>query len=195
MNRRLLLLGTVITFLPGQGRAALEATPPAAPLPGITLLTLDQLPDGFDMIMDGERTLDDVVANFPDPESAAAQFEEWGWQRNVVRAFHVRDDAGLPPAAIDGIYISVHELDSPTAAADALDFTFAAHIAGTDLEEIETEDLGDYARTIYGALPYGNEVTYYVQSGVLLIRFSASSPEGDPRAEARDLLESMLPGE
>ncbi len=52
--------------------------------------------------------------------------------------------------------------------------------------------LEDYSRTLYGKLSYGNEVPLYVQQGTLLIRLSASSPEGDPTAEAIELMETIL---
>ena len=169
-----------------------DATPSPIGTSGLVLLTEDQVPNGLVIIMDGDRTLDDVVANFTDPTSAKAQFEEWGWQRNVVRGFNVPDGTSLDPLEIDGFYISVHEFDDSSSAMDALDFTFATHIAGTEFEEIDTEPNGDYSRTLCGEVSYGQEVTFYVQRGELMIRFSASSPEGDPREEAEAVLRLML---
>jgi len=177
-------------------RQASTPSPDATPSPigesGLVLLTEVQVPNGLVMIMDGERALDDIVANFTDPITATAQFEEWDWRRNVVRAFNVPEGTTLDPAEIDGIYISVHEFGDSTAAMDALDYTFATHIGGSTFEEIETEPLGDYSRALYGEVPYGHEITFYVQAGELMIRFSASSPEGDPREEAEAQLRLML---
>ncbi len=190
-----IVLLAATTHTPG-ALAQEVATSPATPSPGLNLgidfLTEDQVPSGLVIIMDGERTLDDVVANFTDPAAATKQFEEWGWQGNVVRGFHVPNGTKHDPAEIDGIYISIHAFGNSRAALDALDYAFAIHIAGTDLEELGTDALGDYSRAIYGEVGYGNEITYYVQSGNLLIRFSASSPEGDPRSEAEALLRTML---
>ena len=193
MSRFLVVIVLLASFLAGVSSASAQdkSTPSASPDIGIILLTAEQVPP-LEMIMDGERSLDDIVANFTDSETTTIQFEEWGWKTNVVRAFHAPDDADLDGSEIDGIYISVHELGSPSSAIDALDYTFATHIRGTELDEVEVNDLGQYARELYGHLDYGNEVTYYVQVGNLMIRFSASSPEGDPRTEARELLETML---
>jgi hypothetical protein len=175
--------------------AAAQSTPvatPAATVFGITLPAEDSLPREMDVIMDGSRTLDDVVANFVDPERAAEQFEEWNWQANHVRGYHVPSGTDLDPGEVDGIYISIHQFGDAASAVDALDFIVAAHLQGSDLEDREVDGLGDYAQEIYGEMPYGNEVTWYVQVDDLVIRFSASAPEGDPRGEAEPLLQEML---
>jgi len=59
---------------------------------------------------------------------------------------------------------------------------------------MQIDPLGDSSRALYGSVPYGNEITVYVQRDDLLIRLSASSPEGDPRAQALDLVRAMLEG-
>lgn len=189
-----LLMLALLTGLPGAitAQVASLAATPTLPDLGITLPTEAQMPTGMMVTMDGQRTLDDVLANFPDKEGAQAQFEAWGWRANVVRAFHLPERSDTAPDQLDGVYISVHQFGSDTAAMDALDFIFATHLAGTDLEEIPVEGAGDYARGLYGAMPYGNEVTWYVQQGDLVIRFSAAAPEGDPRPVAEPLLQAML---
>jgi hypothetical protein len=175
--------------------ASAQSTPvatPAATAFGITFPAEDSLPREMDVITDGSRTLDDVVANFVDPKDAAELFEEWEWQANHVRGYHVPSGTELEPDEIDGIYISIHQFGDASSAEDALDFIVAAHVQGSDLEDRQVDGLGDYAHEIYGEMPYGNEVTWYVQVDDLVIRFSASAPEGDPRGEAEPLLQEML---
>lgn len=178
--------------------AQTDATPPGSPaaspiaIGDIVLLTEDQVPTGLVMIEDRDRTLDEVTANFSDPAAAREQFVAWGWQRNSIRAFHVPEGTALDPTKIDGIYISVHAFGSPEAAADALTYSFDVQAAGNNLEEIDIEPMGDASRALYGRMPYGNEVTLYVQRGDVLIRLSASSPQGDPRAEALELMRTIL---
>lgn len=173
-----------------------DSTPPvtASPEAGldVVLPTVDQVPNDLVIISDGERTLDDVASGFPDPVATIEQFVAWGWEGNVIRAFHVADDTSSDPAAIDGIYISIHEFGSPRFAAAALDYSLDAHAADMTLEETGVEELGDYTRALYGKMPYGNEITLYVQQGNYLIRLSASSPEGDPVADATALMQTML---
>jgi hypothetical protein len=202
--RRLLIgtLGGALLLLslsmPAVLAAQDDATPPASASPspegGVTFLlpTEAQVPDGLVMISDGERTLDDVASGFSDPLATAEQFMDWGWRGNIVRAFHVPSGTTSDQEAIDGIYVSVHEFGSPEFAAEALDYSFEAHIADTTLLEVGLRPLGDYSRALYGRLPYGNEVTIYIQQGNYLIRLSAASPNGDPRVEATALVQSML---
>jgi len=194
-----LLLALVVTlglsWLAAPSLAQEASTPvTASPAAGldVVLPTVDQVPNGLVIISDGERTLADVASGFSDPAATIEQFVAWGWQGNVIRAFHVADETASDPAAIDGIYISVHEFGSPRFAAEALDYALAAHAAGTTLEETGVDGLGDYARALYGPMPYGNEITLYVQQGNSLIRLSASSPEGNPTVEATGLMRTML---
>lgn len=168
------------------------ATPSPAGDVGIELLTEDQVPDGLVIIDDGERTLDDVADGFGDPEEAIERFTGWGWERNLIRAFHLPDDAPARPEEIDGIYVSVHAFDGPESAAEALDYALDAQATAADLREIDIPALGDYSRGLFGEPVYGNEVTLYVQQGPLLVRLSAASPEGDPTDEAIALMRTML---
>ena len=176
--------------------ASPQASPMASPVPGgaLPLPTEAQVPPGLAITEDRERMLDEVTANFADPAAARQQFVEWGWQRNLIRAFHTPENAPVAPERIDGIYVSVHEFGTPEFAAEALDYSFDVQAADGTLDEIPIDPLGETSRALYGTLSYGNEVTIYVQRGNLLIRLSASSPSGDPRAQAIDLMETMLGG-
>jgi hypothetical protein len=181
-----------------QAQATSSPSAQASPSPmsrtSAVMLTEEDVPDGLVTIDDRQRTLDEVSAGFQSPDAARAQFEAWGWKGNSVRAFHIAGDATPDPGAIDGIYISVHEFGTPGDAANALDYSVKIHLAATDLEEMPLEPMGDSSVAIYGAVSYGNEVTLYVQQDTLLIRLSASSPEGDPRPEAIELVRTMLRG-
>ncbi len=205
MRRRTILIALVEVLLVGgadwlssassaQGDASPTVSASPSPAAGIASLlpTEAQVPTGLVVIEDGERSLDDVAAGFSDPEDATERFVAWGWQRNVIRAFHVPEGASADPNEIDGIYISVHEFGSADGAAEALDYALDAHAAATDLEEISVDRLGDSSRALYGKMPYGNEITLYVQRGNLLIRLSASSPEGDPRTDTIALMQTVL---
>lgn len=190
----LLLPACTFSVLAAQDGTTPPATASASPVAGLGLflLTEEQVPEALVMIQDGERTLDDVASGFQDPDAAAEQFVEWGWQRNVVRAFHLPENVEGDPNEIDGIYMSVHEFGSPEAAAAALDYSFDVHAAGSELDEVPVAEMGEYSRSLYGRLSYGHEVTLYVQQGNVLIRLSAASPEGDPRDEAIQLMQTVL---
>ena len=171
-------------------------SPVASPTPAtgiaVILPSEEQVPNGMVIIEDGERTLSDVTNGFTDPDETSDMFEEWGWERNVIRAFHTPEDAIADPEEVDGIYISIHELGSPDAAVEALDYSVDVHLGDTALAEQELEELGETSRVLFGEQPYGDEITIYVQQGEALIRLSASSSEGDPTEEAIALMEWML---
>lgn len=188
----LLVLPSSTAFAQGASTPSPSGSPSPVASTGLFLLTQEQVPSGLVTIQDGERTLDDVASGFSDPEATIDQFVEWGWQRNVVRAFHLPEDVDAGPGQIDGIYMSVHEFGSPQAAADALDYSIEVHAAGADFEELPDVQLGDYSRALYGEMSYGDEVTLYVQQGNMLIRLSAASPEGDPTEEATELMQTAL---
>jgi len=175
-------------------KASPAASPVATPVPGSTLFlpTAAQVPPGLELTEDRARDLDEVTANFADPAAARQQFVAWGWRRNDIRAFHTPASAPAPPEEIDGIYVSVHEFGTPGFAAEALDYAFDVQAADGILTEIPIAPLGETSRALYGTLSYGNEVTIYVQRGNHLIRLSASSPSGDPRAQATALIETMI---
>lgn len=169
-----------------------QASPSPMSRTSAVMLTEEDVPAGLVMTDNRERSLEEVATGFSSPEGALAQFRVWGWKGNSVRAFHTPNGAEQDPNAIDGIYISVHEFGTPEDAGKALDHSIRMHVIGTELEEVAVEPMGDKVRALYGPMPYGNEITIYVQSDSLVIRLSASSPEGDPRAEAMAMVQTML---
>jgi hypothetical protein len=185
-----------LVLLPWQAASAREGTPPASPTAvsptTAIMLTEGEVPEWLVMTDDRERTLADVASGFAQPEAAERQFRAWGWRANSVRAFHTPAGAKADPQQIDGIYISVHQFGTPEDAAAAMAYSVQIHTGGTKLQEQGHEPLGDSSVVLYGPMPYGNEVTYYVQQGDLLIRLSASSPKGDPRPIADGLIATML---
>jgi hypothetical protein len=196
MVRRVIILLLTLSLSAITSPLAAGQTPVASPDVASTttaiLLTEDQVPTGLVMTDDRERSLDDVTAGFPLPAAARAQFKEWGWKGNHVRAFHTPQGAKVDATHIDGIYISVHEFGSSVGAAEALDYSVTMHASGAGLEEIRVAPMGDRSVALSGTMPYGKEVTIYVQRGSLLIRLSASSPKGDPAARAEKLMQTML---
>lgn len=188
-----------LAFISASAQTPEAGTPPPAASPeattGIASLLPDEedVPDGLVIFQDGERTLADVTSGFSDPEATAAQFEEWGWQGNVVRAFTVEEGTAADPDGVDGIYVSIHEFGSPEAATEALEFSAEQHLEQDPvLTEQDAPSLGGTSRALFGEQPYGNEITLYVQQDNVLIRLSANSPEGNPEDVARNLVENVL---
>ncbi len=187
--------GLVIATPPEVGAtppARVVATPePLAKIP-LTWPTAKQVPAGLELTGDGDRSLTEVVSSFSDPVATRKQFIAWGWQRNHVRTFHAPKGQFRAQDKIDGVYISVHVFGSRDSAGAALDSLFRVLATDTRFKEIPVDPLGERSRELYGKVAYGNEVTLYVQQGNLLIRLTASSPTGDPRDQARDMVKAML---
>lgn len=198
MTLAMLLVVVLGTGLPQSAVATPGATPPvsvsATPVAKIDLTwpTTKQVPAGLELRGDGDRSLTEVVSTFDDPVAARKQFIAWGWQRNHVRSFGAPAGYFRAQNKIDRVYISVHVFGNPMSASAALDSLFGVLLSDTRFKEVPLDPLGERSRVLYGKLAYGNEVTLYVQQGNLLIRLTASSPTGDPRLQAEDMLVAML---
>src|SRR5918995_3074562 len=138
-----LLLLLAVPLLASVGGTSLQVATPLlsaspSPVPEIALVlpTEEQVPPGLVIIEDGARSLEDVTSGFSDPAATTERFTAWGWQRNLIRAFHTPEGAALDPTAIDGIYVSVHEFGTPPAAAEALDYALAVHAETATLDEV-----------------------------------------------------------
>ncbi len=192
-----LILILILAVLTGAGSlggalAQGEASPTPAAGVSFTFPDADQVPAGMVIISDGERTLDDVASGFGDPVGTILRFDEWGWEGNTIRAFHIAEEDAADSQELDGIYISVHQFGSPEFAAEALDYSMTEHLLDPAIEEVEGPEFGSVSRTFVGDMAYGTEITFYVQEGPLLIRLSASSPEGDPTTAATELMQAIL---
>ena len=159
----------------------------------------DDVPSQLVMTDDRSRSLDEVVANYSDPAATANLFRSWGWLGNVVRSFAPPGGTLDDQTQVGGIYVSIHELGSSTAAAEALDYSLAVQAEGTALSEVAAPNVGDYGRALYGQVDYQgdgsyyqNEITYLIQSDDFLIRLSVASPDGDPTDMALQILDEMM---
>ena len=157
---------------------------PAGTVDLLSLLpSIAEVPGGLVETGRFARPLSDVVANYTDPAATAQLFTGWGWQGNAVTSFALPSGQEAQSGQINGVYVSIHQFGSPDAAREALDFSLTEQAAGTALQEISTRPLGEYTRTLYGPMDYGNETTVLVQQGDLLIRVSAAMLDGDPTAQ------------
>lgn len=152
----------------------------------------DEVPSQLTMTDDRSRSLDQVTSNYSDPGATADLFQSWGWQGNVIRSFAPPGGSLDDPTLVGGIYVSIHEFDSPDSAAEAVDYSFDVQSEGTSLSEIDVPVFGDYSRSLYGRIDEQNEITYLVQTGNFLVRLSVASPGGDPTGTAIQMMEDMM---
>lgn len=156
------------------------------------LPSTSDIPDGLSELSISSRSLDEVTSKYPDPADASAQFTAWGWQANSICNFGPIPASAWEEGKLNGVYVSIHQFDSPDHAAAGLDYSLTAQATGTPLQEIATQNYGDYTRALYGVLDYGNEVTFLVQKGNLFVRISAASVGADPTSKAAAILQTIL---
>jgi hypothetical protein len=157
-----------------------------------------QLPTGATLVEEGTRSLDEIAAGFPDPDDARQVLADWGWSRNVSRVY-VIDPAAAPrpegaPPAPDRLEISLHQfatsstIGSATAGASH-PLGYFAHGRAILLGQNQRIELGmspceaavmGAGTAVSGASTM--EYTYYVRSGSLLVRITATTShlEGAP---------------
>ncbi len=156
------------------------------------LPTVNDIPDGLSELSSSSRSLQEATAKYPDPADATAQFTAWGWQANAICNFGPVPISAWEEGKLNGVYVSIHQFDSPSHAAAALDYSLTAQATGTPLQEVATQNYGDYTRALYGPLDYGNEITFLVQKGNLFVRVSAASVGADPTPKAEVILQTIL---
>ena len=169
---------------------------PAASTGTVNLLALlpsiAEVPGGLVETGRSTRTLPDVVANYTDPAGTSQRFTAWGWQGNAVASFALPSGQQARSGEINGVYVSIHQFGDAGAAREALDFSIAEDTAGSAVYEVSTVPLGEYTRSMYGSMDYGNEIIILVQQGDLLIRVAAAMLDGDPTGDAVAVTETIL---
>lgn len=150
------------------------------------------IPDDLVLLDSQVRTLDAVVTNYADPALATQNFTTWGWKGNAIRSFGLSRGQRAQSGVLNGVYVSIHEFDSPKHAKAALDFSLAEQQVGQPLDEVDVGQFGEYSRGLYGLLDYGYETTILVQQGNLLIRVSAAELNGDPTAKTQAIISVIL---
>jgi hypothetical protein len=157
-----------------------------------------QLPVGATLVEEGTRSLDELSDGFPDPDDAMQVLTTWGWSRNVYRVYVINSAStsrsnGNPPAP-DQLEISLHQFaTSSTIGSAAAGASYAlgyfAHGRAVMLDQNQRIEMGmsPCEAAVMGssaeALGAGAvEYTYYVRSGTLLIRVTATTSqiEGSP---------------
>lgn len=194
LSRRNLALTSFAVAITGGPRILATPATPASPEPAIdiAMLELADLPAGMEMIEDGERSMEDIVANFPHPDEATRRFRAWHWESNVVRAFHQGRTPSPKPGDIDGVYLSAHAFGSAGDAEMAATYIADVHALGLAVKSETDNQFAVPAIALYAVQSYGQEITWYAQVGRFVLRLSASAPQGDPRAQAQPLMAAWL---
>jgi hypothetical protein len=184
------------------GSGTLQPTSPTtgdhslAPELADLLPNVDNLPLGFVITDEAERSKDDVAAGLGGTEEAAALLDDWGWSGNAVRDFTADEDAP-PPSGTTLLTVSVHRFADPEAAANAVIY-FSDHVIDVlAFEDAAAPAISERARLLEGA-PDGVPVSLrYVHQGPILSRSggSTSTADGTPRGDVLAVADAIISGE
>ena len=124
-----------------------------------------------------------VADSFADSNDATAKLKQWGWKENVYATFEIPADQITDQNETIYISVSIHRFAAADGAASAFGY-FADAVAASGLADGTVDPIGDQSRLLTGSNTGGNLVVLYIQNGAYLIKVSASSPTGDPTADA-----------
>lgn len=142
--------------------------------------TEDEVGDGFVRSDNGTRTMDDVVASFPEGSQAdaPATLEEMGWVENAYRQF-TSDVAGPDETSV--VNVSVHRFKTESGASDALSYFADGGATAQGLTVVEdAPQVGDESITIQGTIEGGNVYVIYFRVDRFIFRIGGLSTSGDP---------------
>ncbi|MBA3450866.1 MAG: hypothetical protein H0T18_06615 [Chloroflexia bacterium] len=165
-------------------------------LPLLDLLpTQAQMPAGFILADEAERSKEEVVAALGGTEEAAVFLDEWGWSGNAYRDF-IADEAAPSPNGTTFLNFSVHRFADPESAADALVVFSDQVIFGQGLQEVESPAIGESARLLVGDSEGVTLTVLYAQEGPIMYRIGGSAiAGGDPTADVLAAAGEIIAGQ
>ena len=166
-------------------------------LPLLELLPSEaQLPPGFILADEAERSKAEVVAALGGTEEASQLLDDWGWSGNAFRDF-IADDEAPPPTGTSFLNVSVHRFADADSAANALTVFSDYVIITQGLQTVEAPAIGDNALLLVGA-PEGLPIAVlYAQQGPIMYRIGGSSgiDTGDPTSDVLTVAQAIIAGQ
>lgn len=156
----------------------------------------EQLPPGFILADEAERSKAEVVAALGGTEEASQLLDDWGWSGNAFRDF-IADDEAPPPTGTSFLNVSVHRFADAESAANALTVFSDYVIVTQGLESVEAPAIGENRLLLIGA-PEGLPIAVlYAQDGPIMYRIGGSSgiETGDPSTDVLAVAQALIPGQ
>jgi hypothetical protein len=142
--------------------------------------TESEVGDGFVRTDNGTRTMDDVVASFPESvqADAPAKLDDLGWVENAYRQFN-NDNATADETSV--INVSVHRFKTEGGASDALSYFADGGATAQGLTEVkDAPTIGDESIVLQGTIEGGNVYVIYFRKDRFIFRIGGLSTSGDP---------------
>jgi hypothetical protein len=182
----LLLIGSVPTVsVTAQDRSLLDLLPTAA-----------DVGPAFVVVDNRTRTLAEQATGFANADEAARMLAGWDWQENVFRVFKTADvsSAGAPIATVD---ISLTRFANAEGATRALPYFLSDRAAVLAQYEVKSqnvtpEPIGDETRVLSGPIEGGDNTTFYVRTGALLLRLSLTTSAGAPAISPQSIAQEII---
>ncbi|MDQ3227310.1 MAG: hypothetical protein M3Q50_11850 [Chloroflexota bacterium] len=185
--------------------AVAEATEPASrdrdisaqTLPLLDFLpTQEEIPAGFILADEAERSKEEVVTAIGGTAEAAQLLDDWGWSGNAYRDF-IADESAPSPNGTTFLNFSVHRFADDESAADALVVFSDEVILAQGLQEVEAPALGESARLLVGESEGVTLTVLYAQEGPIMFRIggSALADSGDPTADVLTVAGEIISGQ
>jgi hypothetical protein len=136
--------------------------------------------EGFVRSDNGTRTMDDVVASFPEAVQidAPAKLDEMGWVENAYRQF-TNDSAAADQTSV--VNVSVHRFKTENGASEALQYFADGGATAQGLTAVEgASEIGDESITLQGTIEGGNVYVVYFRIDRFVFRIGGLSTTGDP---------------
>lgn len=148
------------------------------------LPTAGEVGEGFAVIEDRARSLEEQATGFSNAEEAARVLAGWNWQENALQRFE---------SATETVDISLTRFAGAEDAALAMPFFLEDRAAILGQQEFQNlVAIGDEARAVNGFYNGLYDYTLYVRSGPLLLRISAASASGSPLASPERIAQGII---
>jgi hypothetical protein len=182
----LLLIGSVpAVSVTAQDRSLLDLLPTAA-----------NLGPAFVVVDNRTRTLAEQATGFANADEAARLLAGWDWQENVFQVFQSvgSTSTGAPLATLD---ISLTRFANAEGAALALPYFLSDRAAVLAQHEVKSQNLtpqliGDETRVLNGPVEGGDDTTFYVRTGALLLRLSLTTTSGAPALSPQEIAQGIV---
>jgi hypothetical protein len=137
----------------------------------------------------GLLTLDELTDRFTDSSEARGNLEAWNWKASAVREFACSSAAS---DEVNWFEIGVHRFGTANDSREAAGYFASVRADAYGLRVDEASGIGEFAISLSGTAPDGEEVTLYASQGAWLIRVSGVSASGDPANDVAAVARGLL---
>ncbi|MDQ2655222.1 MAG: neutral zinc metallopeptidase, partial [Chloroflexota bacterium] len=137
----------------------------------------------------GLLTFNELTDRFTDSYEAQDLLEAWNWKASAVREFTC---ATAGNDEVNWFETDVHRFGDAAHAHEAADYFASVRASAYGMQTSEVSGIGEYAVSLSGSAPDGEEFTLYISQGAWLARVTGVSDRGDPEADVFTVARGLL---